>query len=183
MIFIAILIIIIFLPLYVSVYLYNNSKDKRIYFAIYLFNFIKILDGYTTPRKLGGIYIHLFKDKAYVLDLETIKRLEGGSINFASIITIKNLYFSLDFGIKNANLVSILIIIFTFYINLGNFIKYNYPYFKSNVNLNVLNTDKNYIASKLSLTFCFNIFCIVVKIITNIISRGVKSEKKYSKIR
>ncbi|MBR2377420.1 MAG: hypothetical protein IKA85_06620 [Clostridia bacterium] len=181
MILLAIILIIIFLPLYISVYLYNNSKDKRIYFAIYLFNAIKLLDGYTTPRKLGGIYIHVFKDKAYVLDIETIKRLEGGSVNFFSAITPTNLYFSLDFGIKNANLVSLLLILFNTYINLGKFIKDKYPYFNSYANLNVYSIDKNYLSSKISLTFCFNIFCILVKIITNIISRGVKSEKKYFK--
>ena len=82
---------LLFIPFYISVYLYHNDKDKRIYFAIYLFKFVKILDGYTTRRKLGGIYIHLFKDKAYVLDINTLKRLEGGSHNFISAITYKNL--------------------------------------------------------------------------------------------
>ena len=181
MILFAIFIIILFIPFYISVYLYHNDKDKRIYFAIYLFKFVKILDGYTTRRKLGGIYIHLFKDTAYVLDINTLKRLEGGSHNFISAITYKNLYFSLDFGIKNTNLVIILMNLFYHYINLGNFLKYNYPYFTSYVNLNVFNEEKNYISSKLSLTFCFNIFCILIKLITNIIRRGDKGAKKYAK--
>ncbi len=181
MILLAIFIILIFFPLYFSVYLYNNYKDERIYFAVYLFNFIKIVDGYTTKRKAGGIYIHVFNNKAIVLDENAIKLIEGGSFNFLSAILIKSSYLSLDFGIKNAYLVGILLNLFYFYINLEKFLEYNYPYYKGYVNLNLYEKDINYISFKLSISFCFNIFCILLKLITNVIKKGVKSAKKFSK--
>ncbi len=181
MIYIVILFVILFLPLYFSVYLYNSIKDKRFYFAIYLFGFIKVIDGYVTKRNEGGIYIHVFSNKALVIDSDAIKLIEGSSFNFFSLILIKYLYLSLDIGIKNPNLTIILMNLFTYYINMGKYIEYNYPYYKSSVNLNVFNVNENYLSIKSKITFCLNIFCIVKALITNIISRGVKSAKKFSK--
>ena len=181
MVYIVIFVVILFLPLYFNVYLYNSIKDKRFYFALYLFGFLKILDGFITKRAEGGFYIHYRKNKAIVIDNDLVKLIEGNSFNFFSLILIKYLYLSLDIGIKNPNLTIILMNLFTHYINLGKYIEYNYPYYKSNVNLNVFSVNKNYISIKIKLTFCLNIFCIVKALITNIISRGVKSAKKYAK--
>ena len=181
MVFLAIFVTIIFLPIYISVYLYYDNKGKRLYFAIYLFNFVKILDGYVNRRKNGGVYVHVTETKAYVIDSELIKQLEGGSINVFPTLTLKNLTITLDIGNKNGQIVSILFVIFSLIIKCGRVIEHELPYLNLVTNLNIHDVNENFLALKSKTVICFNLFCILIKIFANLIKRGKQSAKKFAK--
>ena len=72
---IFIVIILLILPIFVNIYAYFDTNNKKLYFAITVLGVIKILSGYISARKNGGVYIHI-KNKAIIFDKTSIKHLK-----------------------------------------------------------------------------------------------------------
>ena len=180
MVLLLVIIIILFLPIFLSVYLYYEGLDKRLYFAIYLFSFIKILDGYIKIRKLGGFYIHVTEEKAIILDYKSILNFEKGSFNIQSALSLVNFNLITDIGIKSFNTITIFLFFKTLTNILGKVFTCTKPYFELKNNLNIIDVNENLINIKCSFTLYFNIFCILLKLIANVIKRGTKYVKKHT---
>ena len=178
LVLIVIFLLINFIPIFTSVYLYYNSEDKRLYFAVYLYRFIKLASGYIVKRSYGGYYIHTFKNKAFIITLKDIITLEKGSHSYSKAFTLTKFYLLNDVGKKNLNIVYF----FTSLTYLANKYKPVFyetmPFIEYKIDLNLYLEEENLISSKTSLTFYFTIFCIVKLFIANVIKKGVEYAKR-----
>ena len=172
-----IMVLLLIFPFVLSVYAYYDVKLKRVYFAIYLFGKIKIISGYVKLRKKGGVYVHLTEDKALIIDINTLKKLSGGP-DYLSNIQLSEVYLITDCGIKNINL---LFLILTINSSIKNYAIIND---KSNVlpkivsDLNVYNQIDALKSIKIKILLAFNLVCILKSIIANYKSVGVKYVKR-----
>ena len=159
-------IILLFLPIFIKAYLYYNPTDKKLYFAIYLFNYIKIIAGYITKRELGGIYIHM-RNRAIILDENFFNKHKKDKISLKTFKIDKiSLFF--DMGYESANTIFLTYAL----LNLTNIISKNSKTTKIYTYLNVYNENQKIISVYSSFSFHFNIFGIVKGIFANFISKG-----------
>ena len=169
-----IILILLFLPIFLKFYLFYNVKNNKLYFAIYLFNFIKITAGYIKKRKLGGVYLH-FKRKAIIIDEYFISKHKGERFSKGTI-NLDNLSVYFDMGIGNANA---LFSVFSL-VNLINTISKPINLSKNadiKAYLNVYDINFNFISVYSSFTIHFNLFCILKDLFANFINKGVKNAK------
>lgn len=168
------------LPIFVSVYLYYDVIDKRLYFAIFLYNQIKITSGYIVKRKNGGFYVHTNK-KAYIFDNETLNKLKSSDIDLTKALQTRTFNLYIDIGLEDVNLIILGASIYYLLQNIGKVYTEKYNYFNYLTDLNIYDTNKKLISIKLKHVVSFNILGILSKIIANLISKGVKNAKKHSK--
>lgn len=169
--------IIIVLPIIVSSYFYFNNNLKRLYFAIYIFGFIKLISGYFKVRNKGGFYLHLSKNKAIIIDFSIIKKLNGGP-NYLSDFSINKLFIESDISIIKTKLLfsSIYLNYFTSIISKIIYESGYMPEITSNLNI-ILDNDDIF-SLKFKIIFSFNLVCILKSLIANAKNVGVKYVKQ-----
>jgi hypothetical protein len=175
MLYVIITIILIFIfPLVLTSYIYFDSNDKKLYFAVYLFDFIKIVDGYITKRNLGGFYIHI-KNKAIIIDDVILNSLRGGkSMLKAFHLTSLNAFINLQTDNFYLYYVTLLL---NFSKNIVyKFLENNYFLEKPKTSIN-LSIGKFSMQVKVRFKILFNLFCITYNLITNYIDKGVQNVK------
>ncbi len=175
MLYIIVLLIVIFIfPLFITSYIYVDTKLKKLFFAIYLFGFIKILDGYVTKRELGGFYIHI-KNKAIIIDDVFFNRIKGEQ-SMLKAFHLTNLNSQINLSTN-----SFYILYFTILLNFIKNIAFKYlnkTYFLQSPKVDVNVTTGNFILqAKIKINILFNLFCITYAFITNYISKEVKNVK------
>ena len=169
--------LILIFPLVISVYIYYDNINKRLFIAIYLFKYIKLLTGYIIPREIGGFYFHISNKKAIILDKEFINKLKGGP-DFLPIPSIFDCYLVIDSGVKSDAWLSFLFIFYSILRFISNLLSYNISHLTLKTNLNVISVEENLSSIKLSLTFAFNLLGILCKFFGSLILRGIKNVKR-----
>lgn len=168
-----------FLPFVIKTLCFYDVNSKRVYFAVYLYGFIKILSGYVKLRKKGGVYIHLSDNLALIVDMNTLKTLKSGGFNFAKIIFPKSIFVLYDIGLNSP-------LIYTTIIPINSFLNslfYSGSEFFESVDLkiktNLYETNDKLFGIKLKTVSCFNFICIINELIANFISK-LKNNKGVS---
>ncbi len=175
-----IIVLILILPIILSMYGCYCVSQKRFYFAIYLFGFIKIFSGYVKSRAKGGFYIHLSENKAIIIDYNTIKKLSGGP-NYFSKIQLKSLYVILDSGIKNINLLFFIYSVMSAIKNYAVISTNSGKITKIKTDINVYNTQETIKYIKIKAVLMLNLICILQSIIANAKVVGEKYVKRKKK--
>ena len=168
---ILILIFILFFPIVVTVYVYFDTKNKKLYFAIYIFKILKIFSGYACVRKKGGFYIH-FKNKAVIIDKNTFKNFNGnaGIIKYVQPLS----FFAVsETGCDEFSLFFLSIIRAAFGV-LYAVLKNNMPFIDLRLDCNVYTYKKGICDLKTEASFCFNVFCIIMGTFAEIINKKEK---------
>ncbi|MBR5439671.1 MAG: hypothetical protein IKV61_05620 [Clostridia bacterium] len=158
------------MPITVSIYVYYNKSEQKLYFAIYAFKYVLVISGYLTVRNSYSVYLHI-KNKAYVITLNNLinltKNRSGG--NF---ITPLSLYIYVDSAVNEFALSFLMLV--KAISNVFNAYSYNELYYFDNYySFNLTNTAKQ-IEIKASFTFSFNLFCILRLLIANSIIKRRK---------
>ena len=136
---IGIIVLLIF-PICINVKAFFSLKDKKIYFLIQLFGFIKILGGYITFDKVG-IVLHLSDKKAVILFYSKLLNVKDKIKPLKDYHLVKFNYV-LDIGLKNEIFLSVL---FANFLNtltnvLGQVIVSKKPYFDCKSKINLIET-------------------------------------------
>lgn len=169
--------LILVFPFIVTAYFYYNFSNNKLYFAIFIFNKIKLFSGYFNKRSDGGFYIHLKDNYALIVDKNSLYKLKNGN-NYFNKLEINLLYLIVDVGLKSVNLVMILSFLTTI------ISKISYVYYKNNnlpkiiTNLNVYESFLGVIGAKLKIIVSFNLICILQSVIANAISKGLNYVKR-----
>ncbi len=172
------IVILLFAPIFVTIYACYNKKENRLYFAIYSLKIIKILSGYITVRDKGGFYIHV-NNTAYIINKDTLLNFKMSSGDEKAFLPLY-LYLVVDSG-SDFNSLSFLMVT-NFLSNIFSNYLYNTDnYFDFNNDINIYNNESGILSIKLCFTLCFNLFCIVKAIFANHILKGVKNAKKWSR--
>ncbi len=174
--------LILVFPLVFSGYFYLDINNKKLFLAVYLFKYVKLLSGFITFRDNGGFYFHISDKKVVILNKELFDKFKGGP-DFLPKITVFNSYSIIDSGVKNDIWLSFL---FTFYTILRNFnciLSNEINYLSLKTDLNVINIDKNLISVKLSLIFSFNLLGILNNFFGSLLLRGISYVKKQTEER
>ena len=181
MVYIVFIVAFIFLlPLFFTVYFYLDVKGKKLYIAIYLYKYIKVLSSYITIRNPNGFYFHISNTKVIIIDKNLIKKLQNGP-NILPMPTIFNVYTIIDSGMQSDTWLFFLLN-FYYGFKIFNFLTTNNTsYLKLKTDLNLINSNENLIGLKCKLNFSFNLFGILYKIFVNLIVKGVNNAKKLSK--
>ncbi|MBR6737579.1 MAG: hypothetical protein IKL82_04360 [Clostridia bacterium] len=161
-----ILTIILFIPIFITTYIFYDDSAKRLYFAFYLFGFIRIVSGYVKGRNRGGFYIHISNEKAIIIDTKTIKGLNGGK-GITSSFSLFSISYVFDVGLKNLNELIAFYGVYTLTNTILQTKLYNRSHVDFNPNFNVYTDFDDLKAIKLKLGVFFNLFCIVRAIIAN----------------
>lgn len=168
---ISVVIFLLFFPLRINLNLCFSGENSRLYFAVFLFQKLKVLSGYIKERENGGIYVHL-KNKAIIVDKDALTSLSGSG-GFNSVISLTDYNLILYTGVESASLcfcysvVSKVLLIIT-----------NVLYIKGNSNVVITNVLSGFISIFLQINGWFNLFCIVKSVIANYISKGVNYVKR-----
>ena len=64
----AIVLALLFFPIYLEADIYYNAAQKKIAFSMYLFKWIKVIGGYITPYP-GGFAFHTKRNKALLMPI------------------------------------------------------------------------------------------------------------------
>ena len=171
---VAIIIFILFLPFFISFYIYFDKNVKRLYFAIYIFGFIKLTSGYVKPRNAFSFYLHL-KNKAIIID-KNILKLFDGNFNVFNVIQLKSLQVYLDISTNNENSVAVVFLLNSLF-NILSKCVYSKNYILSPRYSIKLKYEKPNFSLKVKCTLFFNLFCITCNLITNYIIKGVYNAK------
>ena len=177
---IVIVVFLLFLPIIFTVYSYVNVKDKKLYIAIYIFKYIKLLSGYITVRESNGFYFHVSNKKVIIIDTNLIKKLQNGP-NILPMPTVFNVYTIIDSGVKNDSWLFFLLNFYYILKGFNFFLCNKISYLELKTDLNIYKKDENFISAKNKFTFSFNLFGILCKIFVNLIVKGVNNAKKLSK--
>ena len=175
--FVTVLLII---PFFITVYGCYFNEEKRLYFALYLFGFIKIISGYVKTRSKGGFYIHLSDNIAFIIDYTTIKKLSGGPDLF-SYVQLQFLYLVIDCGIKNAKLLFIINSILVTLRTIAKISTNDGKITKITTDMNVYDTQESLKFIKIKTVLCFNAVCILQSLIANAKNIGEKYVKRKKK--
>ncbi len=169
--------LLLIFPFVFSFYGYYSVFEKRLYFAIYFFAKLKVISGYIKLRNKGGVYIHLSEEKAIIIDFNTLKKLKGGP-DFLSDFQFSSIYFIVDSGIKNTNL---LFVTLSVVFGVKKFAKVLYENGKLPnivVDFNLYEENTAIKSIKFKINGAFNIICILQSIIANYKSVGAKYVKR-----
>ena len=63
---IGVLAAVLLLPIVLSIHLYLDVGEKKLYFGVYVLRVIKLFGGYAAPVR-GGVAVHLSRRKAVLL--------------------------------------------------------------------------------------------------------------------
>ena len=180
MVYLAFFIALIFvLPLVISVYIYYDNINKRLFIAIYLFKYIKLLTGYIIPREIGGFYFHISNKKAIIIDKDILEKLKGGP-DFLPKIAVFNCYSIIDSGTKSDVWLSFLFFGYTILREFNCILSNNVKYLSLKSDLNVYLVEENLLSIKLRIVFSFNFLSILYKFFGSLIIRGINNVKKQS---
>ena len=181
MILFIFIVIILFFPLKISIFTYFNSKVNKTFFAIYLFKFIKILSGYIKVNSNGKVFLHL-KNRAILLRPQMFIDLTY-DLDIRNFIIIKSL--NLSFDVSADKFTPMFLSLSLIYLNkiFSNVLINNNFHQKLYTELNLYEDKSGILAFRGSFLFAFNIFCILIYIIANLIIKGVLYVKKRIKIR
>ena len=168
---------ILILPLVFSLYLYYDKLRKKLFFAIYIFGLVKVLSGYVSNRIKGGVYIHLSQKKAIIIKLSALKNIGNGP-NYLTVINLSSIYFLIDVGIKSASILTVIYSIVKNVQSLSKLLNINGSLIKIKTDLNVYPIDLSLISVKIKLKITFNLISILVLLIANYISKGIKNVKR-----
>ena len=171
---------ILIVPLAFSVYFHFEKSLNKVYFAIYVFVFIRLVSGYISKRKLGGFYVHLSSKKAFILQLNFIKKLES-DVSYFNAISIHDIYLSSSLGLKNVTVLALAMVLTTAIQNVSKIFDNNGYGKRIIADLIVYNEDKLLKSMKMKVKFSFNLISIVIIFIANYISK-VKNNVKGQKI-
>ncbi len=176
--------LILIAPLIFSVYFYYDNSVRKAYFAIYLFGFIKLINGYTSIRKAGGTFIHISNKKALIFELKSIKGIESGP-KLLKAITINSFYFSVYLGVDSASFLMLANLII---ISIQNFAKINDKnggYSKINADLIVYNENLTLKAINFKVKVTFNLISLLIlyilKEFNNAKRKKIKLKRQFTK--
>ncbi len=172
-----ILILLLIFPFIISLYTYYDVRFKRVYFAFYLYGKIKIISGYVKLRNKGGFYVHLTENKALIIDINTLKKLSGGP-DYLSNIQLSEVYLITDCGVKNVNLLFLILALNSAVKNYAKIKVLNNALPKITSDLNVYNQNDSLKSIKIKILCAFNLVCILKSIIANYKNVGVKYVKR-----
>ncbi len=171
-------VILLFAPIFITVYAYYNKEEKKLYFAIYSLKIIKIISGYVTLRDKGGFYVHA-NNKAYIINKNTILNFKFSSGDEKAFLPI-SLYLVVDCG-TDFNSLTLISFLSMFSNNVKTYINNTSSFFNYNSDFNLYLNSVGISSINVSFTVCFNIFCIVKALFANHILKGVKNAKKWSR--
>ena len=165
------IVLILILPLTFTVYAFFDYKSKRLFIALYLFKYIKLISGYINVRQKGGFYFHLNDNKVIILNKDILNKFKDKP-NFLPKLTVLNVYSVIDSGVKSQNWLSFLFLFYLALINVNCFISNEIRYIGLKTDLNLLNSSENFKSLKLKFTFSFNLVGILCKIIGSLVNKG-----------
>ncbi len=174
MVLVAIFIVILICPLFITSYIFVDTKLKKLFFAFYLFDAIKLKDGFITRRNLGGFYVHL-KNKAIIIDNSNFSSIRADT-NIFNAFLIVSLESRINVRCETFNQCYLVLVVnFLKNLLLKTIVK---NYFLSNpkIDVNLYFGDFEF-QSKIRFKIVFNLICITYLIITNYINKGVKNVK------
>ena len=168
--------LILIFPLYVSLFIAYDARYKKLYFGVYIFGAFKVLSGYFKPRDRKCGYLHL-KNKAYYLKYSSVFKMDKSPVTLTAF-TVTEVYssaflrqgeFSAVYGLSA----------FYYALQTASLIACGkFPYLKLKNNLYISSDGFTTFAFNAKISFCFNVFAIIINATENIIKKGVKSAKK-----
>ena len=171
-----IIVLIIILPIVLSLYLFLDFTNKKLYFGIYLFGFIKILSGYVNVRDKGGFYLHISNNKAIIIDNSTLQKIGGGT-SFINAFQFSEIVLITDVSLNNIKLIFSILFVNKIGQIINKIIYSNNKLPKIRSNVLILSDLEKVFNLKCKAVLSFNILCIVKSLIANSISKGVSYAK------
>ena len=168
-----IIMLILIVPLFFSLYFYYDISGKKVYYAVYLFKVIRLNSGYLLKRERGGFYLHLSNKKAVILKpkLKSVFNKRGNYLKYFSVVDI---YVCSDAVLSS---VYSLTFLYSLISNLKSIVKIfsncNYSY-----DFNLLCDESLNRGVKLSVNTYVNLISILILLIANAISRVNFNEKR-----
>ena len=173
---IFLIVILMILPFIVSLYFYVDVINKKAFFAIYIFNFIKVFSGYTNLRKKGGIDLHVSNKKAIILDKKLFKKFSGET-SFFNAFNLYSVDFIVDVSFDNTALLYTVLFSNNIVSIISKITYLNSRLLKVKSSINLMVDTSNVLNVKGSVIVAFNIICIVKTIFANSINKGVSYAK------
>lgn len=167
--------VVLFLPVFISVYAAFDARCKKLYFAIYAFGKIKAICGYFKPNLKGG-YLHVGK-KAYYLKYSSMLKMKKSPITLSAFTVTgfeSNVFFSETSFAQVYSLTAIYLLAYGLSAVFCE--RYNSLKIKNNLFISDGGFIKFAFNANVNLVFC--VFGIMVNAIKNLIKKGVKSAKK-----
>ena len=165
LIFAIILFSLLVFPLFVNVKICLLSKNKKLFFVVQLFSFIKLIGGYIEILEGDGIIIHLSKRKATIIDKKSILSM-GKKVKPLKDYHVIKFEVLIELGAKNSELLNMeTAFIINFAFEIAKWLIYNKkPYVKFDRRINIYEelTDTNLFVNSV---FLLNLLMIVLSLI------------------
>ncbi len=175
--YIAVFVIVglLIFPIITTLYFFIDKANKKLFFGIYLFGKIKILSAYFKTRNKDSVYLHISNSKAIIIDFSIFKKM-GGNFELHKILNIDLFELYIESGLFNSSLTIIMLYVYNLASSFSVILNNDYG-MRLNVHLILSNSNSiNSLAFKIRVQF--NVFCIVINFIANIITIGVKNVKR-----
>lgn len=170
------IILLIIFPFFVNFYGYFSKKSKKLYFAIYLFSFFKIVSGYIELCN-EGVLIHYKNNKAVLIYFNKVFGLRN---KFKPIQDYNLTSFSsvLDVGKENfsINLLTFSMIYNLINNNFGWYFHHNKPYLKINNEVNIF-INNNLLNFYVKTNVVFNILTILINLVKMLLEKVLYGRK------
>jgi len=155
---------ILIFPLFISVKACIIFNDKKLYFTLQLFGFIKLLGGYVELGK-DGLIIHLSKNKAIIIEKKNLLSV-GKKFKPLKDYHVIKFVFLLEIGAKNRELIALESAFIVNYISeIAKWIIYNKkPYVNYSGNVNMYQDTDN-INIFIDTVFLLNLLMILLSLI------------------
>ena len=159
----SIIFLLLIFPIFLSINLYFNKDELKLFYLIKIFN-IKLIRGYAEVIK-EGIIIHLTKNRAILLPFNKVFTLKDKVKPLKDYHVIKSSLVIEIGNIENNFLPLSSAYVLNFINNLISFHLYQRkPYVKTNTICNVF-IDKDIFTIKLDSTIVFNLMMIIISLI------------------
>lgn len=162
--------VIIIFPLYINVYFIFILDDKKAYFSINIFGFIKLLSGYIEVEN-KNLVVHLNKNKAVIYQITSYELMKK---KFKPLRDYHILKFNsnIDIGIAESTMSAVTICFILNYIEqFINWLIFNRkPYVINNNKFNIYE-GKDVFNAYISCTIVLNLLMIIISIIKIIMEK------------
>ena len=151
-------------PIFFNINCYASLKERKIFFCLTLFNFLKIAGGYI-EYLYDGIFIHYTNTKAYLI---TNKKIFGLQKKFKPLkdYTIIRWNMAIDYGCGHNIMQCCTISFLLCYVieQIKWFLYNSKPYLETNNKINVYKEEK-FLKIYLNFTFIFNVLMVIISVI------------------